>query len=265
MLSSLCVEPSLDRWNSPENAPSASKTASGILGNGARVATPPTSTRPEVLARARRSTGFARPSDNPKDESPECASFCAKVRDVNLNTWAGIAVIVTGLATVVTAVVAMFSLTGSRQDSRERTRPVLVPQLRRELLSHGTINLVLHNYGASSAHNVCVAFDPPLPDSQKLDVADMLKWIAERYAVPYPLLAPGMSLSNVYRAGQDEVRAMTMKLTYSAAGGRQYHGHFYLDPKPLMKETTANPSDSNNRELRLIKAVEAIVRSVDRP
>ena len=189
----------------------------------------------------------------------------AKVRDVNLDIWVAISVIVTGLATVVTAIVAMFSLTGSRQDSRERTRPVLVPQLRRELLSHGTINLVLHNFGVSSAHNVSVAFDPSLPDPQELDSADMRKWIGERYAAPYPLIAPGMSLSNVYRAGQDKVQAFTMKLTYSGSDGRRYHGHFHLDPGPLLKETTANPSDSNNRELRLIKAVEAIVRSVDRP
>lgn len=50
---------------------------------------------------------------------------------------------VMAVAIVITAVYAKRTLEATRADSRARTRPVIVAELRRELLSHGTTLLVL--------------------------------------------------------------------------------------------------------------------------
>jgi len=60
------------------------------------------------------------------------------------------------MAAVVTAVIAVRSLAGTREDSRDRTRPVLTAELKRSPLTHGTIDLVLSNYGRTSARNVAL-------------------------------------------------------------------------------------------------------------
>lgn len=190
---------------------------------------------------------------------------CASLPFMSIDSAVSISVIVTGAATIATAVVAMYALSGSRQDSRERTRPVLVASLKREPVGHGGINLILHNHGASAARDINVRFDPPLANADELPDSDMFRWIGLRYSRTIPLLAPGQTLSNVFRAGQDEIDAVTMKITYSSSEGRGYHDHFLLDPEVLLKETRSTPGDSNDRDLRLIKAVEAVVRAVDRP
>lgn len=179
---------------------------------------------------------------------------------MNLDTTVAVSAIVTCAATVAAAVVAILTLAGARGDSRARTRPVVVATLERELLSHGTLNLVIRNYGATLASDLIVRFDPPLPPPSGLPDADVRKWISESFAGPRQL-APHQSISNVYRAGHDDVAPIVVKLTYKAEDGHRYHQHFHLDPRPLLKTTQATPSDSNDKELRLIKAVEALVRA----
>lgn len=180
---------------------------------------------------------------------------------MNLDTTVAISAIVTCAATVAASVVAILTLHGARGDSRSRTRPVVVATLERELLSHGTLNLVVRNYGATSARDLIVRFDPPLPQPSTLPDADVRKWIGEAFAGPRQL-APQETISNVYRAGHDDVAPIVVKLMYQADDGRRYHQHFHLDPGPLLKTTQATPSDTNDKELRLIRAVEALVRAV---
>src|SRR5690348_15692234 len=86
---------------------------------------------------------------------------------------------VSAAATVVTAVIAGVALRSTARDSRDRTRPLLVAELRRSTLGTATQDLVIKNCGASVARNVNVLFDPPLPVTE--DVARNVHWIAQRY------------------------------------------------------------------------------------
>lgn len=98
------------------------------------------------------------------------------------------------VAIIVTAIYAKRTLVATRDDSRARTRPVLVAHLERELMSHGTILLVVKNFGASSAADVCVGFDPPAPSESEvaaLPDSDMKKWLYQRFAEPVPFGRPG--------------------------------------------------------------------------
>src|SRR6266545_3644043 len=82
------------------------------------------------------------------------------------------------VAIIVTAVIARRTLNATHDDSRARTRPIMIAELRRELLSHGTVLLVLKNLGASVAKNVTVRFEPgPPEDLESLPDDNMQKWI----------------------------------------------------------------------------------------
>ncbi|WP_299449074.1 hypothetical protein [uncultured Serinicoccus sp.] len=65
------------------------------------------------------------------------------------------------VAIIVTALYARDTLQATRDDSRARTRPVIVAELRRESLSKGTALLVLKNLGQSVAANVSVTYPGP--------------------------------------------------------------------------------------------------------
>jgi hypothetical protein len=97
------------------------------------------------------------------------------------------------VAIIVTAIYARRTLAAAKDDSRARTRPELVAYLERELLSHGTILLVVKNFGASSATDVRVDFDPPAPSADEvaaLPDSDMKKWVYQRCAEPVPVWGP---------------------------------------------------------------------------
>lgn len=177
---------------------------------------------------------------------------------------AAIAAGTSALAAIVTAVVAVRSLAGSRRDSRDRTRPVIVAQLKRAPLSPGTLDLVLSNYGATSAKDVQVRFDPPLPDPSNLSASDMRQWIGLRYARTFSQWPPGMTLSNVYRAGHDAVEPVTVTVSYQGQDGTRYRDSFELDPDALIKETQVSPSSTTPEEKRVVSALEAMARALDR-
>lgn len=116
---------------------------------------------------------------------------------------------VSALGAVSTAGVAGWSLLGSRKDSHDRTRPVVVVSLRKgPTMLHGNTYLVIENAGRSVARNIRVTFDPALPDyehtvdGQPGVVSPILR---RRYRNPVSMIAPGHRLSNIYsylRAGQ---------------------------------------------------------------
>jgi len=172
------------------------------------------------------------------------------------------------VAIIVTAIYAKRTLVAAKADSRARTRPVLAAYLERELLSHGTILLVIKNFGSSSAAEVRVAFDPPAPgteDVAALPDSDMTKWIYQRFAEPVPIWAPGWSTSNVIRAGQDALDQFTVTLSYLGPDGFPYEEPFLLHPNSILKETSSTPSQTDNPiELgqQGVSALQALVRSI---
>lgn len=170
------------------------------------------------------------------------------------------------VAIIYTAVVAVRTFNASKDDSRARTRPVIVADLRRELLSHGAILLIVRNLGASVAKDVTVSFDPGPPDDlHKLPNSDLLKWIYERYATPITTWAPGWSLSNVIRSGQDQLSQITVTINYKGPDGTSYTDRFILHPDHILKETMSTPSKANDPitvEQQKVAALQAIVRTM---
>lgn len=172
---------------------------------------------------------------------------------------------VSTLLTLAAVLVAVGTLRAARDDSRERSRPVIVAQLQRELLSPGAINLVLRNFGMSVATDVSVRFDPPPSGIDDLPDSDMWKWLYQAYASPIATWAPGWSLTNVVRAGHDDIEAFTVVLDYSGPDGTAYRESVNLDPIPILKTTSAAPSDTEDPAKlaqQAIHVLRALVRTL---
>lgn len=195
--------------------------------------------------------------------------------DANWLAVGSIAAVVTAVFTaamataiIVTAIYAKRTLVAAKADSRARTKPALVAHLERELLSHGTILLVIKNFGSSSAADVRIAFDPPAPakeDIVALPDSDMWKWVYQRFSEPVPVWAPGWSTSNVIRSGQDPLAPFIVMASYLGPDGTRYEDAFALNPDHILKETSSTPSKSDDPiELgqQAVSALHALVRSV---
>jgi hypothetical protein len=161
-------------------------------------------------------------------------------------------------------------LSGSRRDSRDRTRPVIIASLRRgPTMSHGVSYFVVENVGQSIARNVQVSFDPPLPDydttedGQQGVVAPVLR---KRYGRPIAMIAPGHRMKNIYSylaAGvtgnvEPVPDQVTVRVRYTDDHGWPYSDSFPLDRELLGLETQSSPGRENDPTLRQNKALEAI-------
>ncbi|MGI8577367.1 MAG: hypothetical protein ACR2KG_05490 [Nocardioidaceae bacterium] len=171
---------------------------------------------------------------------------------------------VSALAAILTGLVALWALQGTRYDSRERTRPVIVAELSDGPLADGTQMLLIRNFGQSVATDVDVAFDPPLTAAGDTNPPTNASIITARYRRPIPIFAPGMMLSNVYRAvtgpeaaepAPDRVR---VHVAYLGPGKRRYEDTFDLDVSLLRQVAVPAGSDEDNRRQRQIKALEAV-------
>jgi hypothetical protein len=172
--------------------------------------------------------------------------------------------VVMAVAIIVTALFAGRTLKATREDSRSRSRPVMVAELQRELLSQGTTLLVLRNLGASVAKNVTVSFDPPPPKLDELPDDNMMKWIYERYATPITTWAPGWTLSNVIRSGYDSLVPITVTVAYEGPDGTPYQDPYHLHPDHILKETSTTPSKTKDLvklEQQKVSALQALVRA----
>lgn len=179
-------------------------------------------------------------------------------------TVSAVAAAVSTVLTLVVVVVAVRSLAATRKDSRDRSRPVIVPELQRELLSHGTINLLIRNLGASVAADVSVKFEPGPPgDLDALPNDNMWKWIFQAYARPIASWAPTWTLSNIVRAGQEQLDPFAIIVNYAGPDGTPYTGRYEIDPTPILKGTSSGPSDMMDPfdwEKRKVWALEALVQ-----
>jgi len=126
--------------------------------------------------------------------------------------------------------------------------------------------LVLRNLGASVATNVTATFDPRPPlDVDALPDSNMWKWIYQRYATPITTWPPEWTLSNVIRAGQDPLPPVTVTVSYDGPDGTKYQDRYDLHPDHILKETSANPSrtdDPVKMEQQKIEALQALVRTI---
>lgn len=191
-------------------------------------------------------------------------------------TWAGLFAGVSALAAVSTAWFALQSLKAAMEDSAERSRPVVVAELKPDPTSFNRVIFAVVNYGVGSAHNVQVTFDPaPLVianDPREVGIADA---IDERWSRPLNLLPPGGQRRNVYYELDDETNendqplpdAFTAHVTYDAPRGGKPHTYtesFELSMRDWLNETRAEDTTKGAETKRVAAALEAIARGVGR-
>lgn len=133
------------------------------------------------------------------------------------------------------------------EDRRVRDRPLLVPELEKEHLTHGATNFVIRNWGRSAAVNVRIKFVDPEPPSDIDDLPgdDMLKWIFQAYNAPITLWPPNWRMSHVYIWGPEDQRRkskLSFALTYEGPDRHPYSDQFTLDPAPFLTQTSSGPS-----------------------
>lgn len=183
------------------------------------------------------------------------------------------------LAAIGTAVIAVFTLLRAVRDSRDRTRPYMVAELRLAKDSGTAIDFVIRNAGVSLARNVKVSFTPEIevPEEGGPYVTPL---VVERYRSSIPCVAPGQEFRNVWWAGRmgrgndlengeptpDE---FTVDITYVGARKRQeYAEKFPLSVKNMLATTESISSTSFKGRLKTIdaslKTVGDSLRGVDR-
>jgi len=178
---------------------------------------------------------------------------------------------VTGIAAVVTGLVAIFTLLALRSDSRDRTRPVVSADLLPVTLSHGTSELVIQNVGPSVAKEVQVTFDPNITE----DIGQMAAYIARRYSKVIPTMGPGRRLTNVYghwvgdssdKLDEPVPKDLTVSISYKDTHGRRYTDSYELSVGTLRNQTTTSPSNTDDAGMkrRWVTALEAIARGIGR-
>lgn len=181
--------------------------------------------------------------------------------------WTGVGAV----ATVAAAVVAIVTLLSIKSDSRDRARPVLSAELLPITLSRGTMELVVQNVGAGVAKDVKVTFDPPVTE----DIGTMAAYMTRRYAGVIPTMGPGRRLTNVYghwtgdgghELDEPVPKQVTVTITYRDSHGRSYTDTYDLDVMTLRNQTTTSPGNTDEQGMRkrLVQAVEAIARGVNR-
>ncbi len=181
--------------------------------------------------------------------------------------WAG----VMGVAAVITGFVAILTLRSLKQDSLDRTRPVIAIEVLPVVLTHGTCELVVQNVGQSVAKDVVVTFDPPITE----DMGQMAGFLANRYSRAIPTLGPGRRLTNVYahwvgdgsdNLDEDVPKEFKAKARYVDSHGRSYEDAYIVSLETLRNQTTSSPgnTDPKGMQKRWAKALEAIAVGVNR-
>lgn len=160
--------------------------------------------------------------------------------------------------------IAVIALRQTAQDSRDRSRPVVIAEFRPARDSTSAIDLVVRNLGASVARDLEVSFEPQLvvPDTGGPFVTPFL---IKRYADPIPAVAPGQDLRNIWWSGAvghgndlenseptpDEVR---VNVQYRGSGKSQYCDSFSLHVDIVKMTTYSTSSDSLPGRLKTMDA-----------
>ena len=160
----------------------------------------------------------------------------------------------TALAAVLTAVIAIGALRATANDSRERTRPIVLVFFRLSPNNESAFDLVLRNYGSSAASDINVKFDPPFDEEARKD--HMVKSLAQRYDKPVPLLPPGSEITNVwwaldFRAAEHSGKnryptpdEATVTIIYKGNRRRPYSEKIKLDTNWMKGDTSTTSSSS---------------------
>ncbi|MFJ1510941.1 hypothetical protein [Cellulosimicrobium funkei] len=173
-----------------------------------------------------------------------------------------------GISTAATAVVAIWAIAAAKNDSRDRSRPVVVAEYRVPPHGHFALIFVVRNAGASVARDITVTFDPELgtpTDGQKIR-----PFLIERYEDPIPVLAPGQELTNSVHVDDksqyetDLPFEVTVRIRYRRSRWRWYEDEYPLKSAVHTKETRLESSGSPAGQLKSIReALEGSRRALE--
>ncbi|MBB1197789.1 MULTISPECIES: hypothetical protein [Curtobacterium] len=169
------------------------------------------------------------------------------------------------LAAIGTAIIAIVTLVSTGLDSRSRTQPVVLAELRYAKNSDTTIDFVVRNLGPTVARDVLVEFDPPLevPKIEPTGAGRPTSYIVKRYEKPIAMLAPGQELSNTWwygvEQGAQRVNAeptpdqVTIRIRYRGRGWRWIKETYPIDVDIMTLATSTESSSSTKGRIGSIE------------
>lgn len=175
---------------------------------------------------------------------------------------------ITASTATVTAVVAVLALVRATQDSAERSRPMVVAELRPAPRSSDAMEFVVRNYGPSLARDLRVSFEPPIPDPHDPSQS-VTPFLKQRYASVIPALSPGQELSNIWWSGHGGAKELEnfeptpdrckVSLQYRGVRKKVFRECYFIDVD-LVKLTTYSVSstDPGERVGQIAKAIDKI-------
>lgn len=187
---------------------------------------------------------------------------------------------VSALAAITTACIAVLTLIRASADSRKRSQPSVIAEVRPAPGSHSVIDFVVTNTGPTVAREVSVSFDPPIsiPEDRK-DEPLVVSYLIQRYSVPIPTIAPGQELSNSYWVGEQRgarienseptPERVRVTVRYRGIGRRWLSESFVLAVDTITLNTWAESHSTSSVENRLksvadsLKAIASVMKSAD--
>lgn len=158
---------------------------------------------------------------------------------------------VESVATAVAAVTAMITLIALREDSADRTRPVVVADLEHPPAVYGNqgLDLVIRNAGATAAHDLRITFEPdPLiideTDQENPRDRSRADRLIKRFKHPFTVLPAGRRLRTNYFWSEADPNdpsgnkvwngnpvpdRLAVKLSYRGRGRKVFTDRFDLD------------------------------------
>lgn len=178
---------------------------------------------------------------------------------------------ISAVAAIATAIVAVIALVRTTNDSRDRTRPIVMAAFETEPdADRDSYSLVIRNMGPTSARDLEVNFEPDVPH----DSGDRLvEYIVERFASPMPVLAPGQAIrslwaSYVATSGAERTNRLatphdvTVTLTYRGAGSKKYSETYPLLALTMTHNVSVVSSASTRGAInRIAASVEELAKS----
>jgi hypothetical protein len=149
------------------------------------------------------------------------------------------------VAAIITGLVAIWAIVNAKQDSRDRSRPVVIVELGIHPDADLTITLTVRNAGPSVARNLTVSFDQPL--AELAADGNHLRYIVKMFGEPISVLGPGQALSNPWRSSHRQEGmpdSCNVTVAYVDSHDRPYTDEFKIDAAPLRGRLILVESDS---------------------